>query len=93
MWVIKMNIGFSFQLLHKFFCILDPKDEKKHIVVPGKQQVVRVDNMEDEEKYNQFDNVPFFVDTTRINIVETNISYSNVISCVRTAGEGKLVHV
>jgi hypothetical protein len=35
--------------------------------------------VEDEEKYNQFDEVPFFVDTTRINIVETKISYSNVI--------------
>jgi hypothetical protein len=85
-WVLVSTVA-------QVFCILDPKDEKKHIVVPGKQQVVRVDNMKDEEKYNQFDNVPFFVDTTRINIVETNISYSNVISCVRTDGEGKLVHV
>jgi hypothetical protein len=29
--------------------------------------------MEDEEEYNQFDEVPFFVDTTRINIIETKI--------------------
>jgi hypothetical protein len=28
------------------FYILDSKDEKKHIVVPGKQRVVRVDNVE-----------------------------------------------
>jgi hypothetical protein len=49
--------------------------------------------MEDEEEYNQFDEVPFFVDTTRINIVETNISYSNVISFAHTDGAGKLVHV
>jgi hypothetical protein len=41
------------------FYILDPKDEKKHIIVPGKQRVVRVDNVEDEEEYNQFDEVPF----------------------------------
>jgi hypothetical protein len=34
------------------FYILDPKDEKKHIVLPGKQLVVRVDNVEDEEEYN-----------------------------------------
>jgi hypothetical protein len=53
------------------FYILDPKDEKKHIVVPDKQRVVGVDNVEDEEEYNQFNDVPFFVDTTRINIVET----------------------
>jgi hypothetical protein len=31
------------------FYILDPKDEKKHIVVPEKQRVLRVDNMDDEE--------------------------------------------
>jgi hypothetical protein len=34
-----------------------------------------------------------FVDTRRINIVETKISYSNVILYVCTDGEGKLVHV
>jgi hypothetical protein len=49
--------------------------------------------VEDEEEYNQFDEVPFFVDTTRINIVEKKISYSNMISYARTNGEGKLVHV
>jgi hypothetical protein len=27
--------------------------------------------VEDEEEYNQCDKVPFFVDTRRINIVET----------------------
>jgi hypothetical protein len=31
------------------FYILDPKDEKKYIIVPGKQRVVRVDDVEDEE--------------------------------------------
>jgi hypothetical protein len=61
------------------FYILDLKDKKKDIIVLGKQRVVRVDNMEDEEEYNQFDEVPFFVDTTRINIIETKIPYSNVI--------------
>jgi hypothetical protein len=49
--------------------------------------------MEDEEKYNQFDEVHFFVDTTRISIIETKISYSNLIPYVHTDGEGKLVHV
>jgi hypothetical protein len=75
------------------FYIFDLKDKKKHIVVPRKQRVVRVDNVEDEEEYNQFNDVPFFVDTTRINIVETKIPYSNVIPYTRTDGEEKLVHV
>jgi hypothetical protein len=49
--------------------------------------------VEDEEEYNQCDEVPFFVDTRRINIVETKMSYSNVIPYVCTDGEEKLVHV
>jgi hypothetical protein len=77
----------------RVFYILDPKDEKKHIVVPGKQRVVGVDNVKDEKEYNQFDEVPFFVDTTRINIIETKIYYSNVIPYACIDGEGKLVHV
>jgi hypothetical protein len=75
------------------FYILDPKDEKKQIMFPSKQWVVGVDNVEDEEEYIQFDEVPFFVDTARVNIVETKISYNNVIPYMRTDGEGKLVHV
>jgi hypothetical protein len=49
--------------------------------------------VEDEEEYNQCDDVPFFVDTRRITIIETKIYYSNVIPYVRTNGKGKLVHV
>jgi hypothetical protein len=49
--------------------------------------------VEDEKVFNQFDEVPFFMDTTTINIVETKISHSNVILYTRTDGEGKLVHV
>jgi hypothetical protein len=49
--------------------------------------------VEDEEECNQFEEVPFFVDTIRINIVETKISYSNVIPYPRNDGAGKLVHV
>jgi hypothetical protein len=75
------------------FYILDLKDEKKYIVVLRKQRVVGVDDVEDEEEYNQYDEVPFFMDTRMINIVETKISYSNVIPYVCTDGEEKLVHV
>jgi hypothetical protein len=40
-WVLSSTIA-------QVFYILDPKHEKKHIVLPGKQRVVRVDNVEDE---------------------------------------------
>jgi hypothetical protein len=49
--------------------------------------------VEDEEEYNQCDEISFFVDTRRINIIETKRSYSNVIPYTGTDGEGKLVHV
>jgi hypothetical protein len=85
-WVLVATVA-------QVFYVLDPKDEKKYIIVPGKQRVVGVDDVEDEEEYNQCDRVTFFVDTRRINIVETKISYSKVILYARTDGEEKLVHV
>jgi hypothetical protein len=85
-WIIAVTVA-------QVFYILDPKDEKKYIVVLGKQRVVGVDVVEDEEEYNQCDEVSFFMDTRRINIIEIKISYSNVIPYARTYGEGKLVHV
>jgi hypothetical protein len=85
-WVLAATVA-------QVFYILDPKDEKKYIIVPRKQRVVRVDDVEDEEEYNQCDEVPFYVDIRRINIVETKISYDNMIPYARTDGEGKLVNV
>jgi hypothetical protein len=85
-WVLAATIA-------QVFYILDLKDEKKYIIVLGKQRVVRVDDVEDVEEYNQCDEVPFFVDTRRISIVETKISYSIVISYMHTDGEGKLAHI
>jgi hypothetical protein len=49
--------------------------------------------VEDNEEYNQRDEVSFFVDTRRINIIEIQISYINVIPYAHTDDEGKLVHV
>jgi hypothetical protein len=43
--------------------------------------------VDDEKEYNQLDEVSFFVDTTRINIIEIKISYSNMIPYVCTNGE------
>jgi hypothetical protein len=85
-WVLTSTVA-------QVFYILDPKDEKKYIIVLGKQWVVGVNDVKDEKEYNQCDDVPFFVDTRRINIVETKISYSNDIPYVCTDGEGKHVHV
>uniref|UniRef100_A0A0A9BK36 DUF4216 domain-containing protein n=1 Tax=Arundo donax TaxID=35708 RepID=A0A0A9BK36_ARUDO len=44
-WVLAERIA------HVFY-ITDPVNEKKHIVVPKKQRIVGVENVEDEEEYN-----------------------------------------
>jgi hypothetical protein len=44
-------------IVAQVFFILDPKDKKKYIIVPGKQWVVGIDDVEDEEEYNQCDEV------------------------------------
>jgi hypothetical protein len=85
-WVLAVTV-------EQVFYILDPKSEKKYIIIPRKQRVVGVDDVEDEVEYNQCDEVTFFVDTRRINIIEIKISYSNVIPYACTDGEGKMVHV
>jgi hypothetical protein len=41
-WILVVTIA-------QVFYILVSKDEKKHIVVPRNQWIVRVDNVEDEE--------------------------------------------
>jgi hypothetical protein len=82
-WVIALTVA-------QVFYILDPKDEKNILLFLTNNEL---SELEDGEEYNQFDEVSFFVDTTRINIVETKISYSNVIPYARTIGEGKLVYV
>jgi hypothetical protein len=43
-WVFNATVS-------QVFYILDPKDEKKYIVVPG-TRVIEVDDVEDEEEYN-----------------------------------------
>jgi hypothetical protein len=40
------------ETMAQVFCILDSKDEEKYIVVPRKQRVIKVDDVEDEEEYN-----------------------------------------
>jgi hypothetical protein len=85
-WVLAVTVA-------QVFYILNPKDKKKYIGVPRKQRVIEVDDVEDEEEYNNCDEVPFFVDTRTINIVETKIRYSNMIPYAHTDGEGKLIHI
>ena len=42
------------------FYIEDPKDSRKHIVMHSKRRILGVDNVADEEEYDQFDELPPF---------------------------------
>ena len=42
------------------FYVPDTRNKKRHVVLPGKRRVVGVENIVDEEEYNQFDEVPPF---------------------------------
>ncbi|KAL4573860.1 hypothetical protein LXL04_020680 [Taraxacum kok-saghyz] len=42
------------------FYVEDPKDSRKHIVMHSKRHILGVDNVVDEEEYDQFDELPPF---------------------------------
>ncbi|XP_040379887.1 uncharacterized protein LOC102719111 [Oryza brachyantha] len=73
------------------FYVKDPSDERKTIVVSGKQQIVGIDNIEDPNDYNQFADVPLFTDLPmRIKKVEKTIDEANM-SYVRSDGAAKII--
>jgi hypothetical protein len=54
------------------FYVLDP-ETRKHIVISGKQKIVRVDNVEDnDEDVNQFEEMPLFTNPMNIKHIEKN---------------------
>lgn len=70
----------------------DPTNENKKVVVPGKHRIVGVDNVEDEDEYNQYDQIPFFVHPEKMKLIEARLSYSGEMPYLRTDCEGKLVN-
>jgi hypothetical protein len=72
------------------FYVLEPEHEKRHIT-PRKQRIFGVDDVTDEEEYNHFDDVPFFVDAKNINLLKTRISYSTMLPYSCTDANDKIV--
>jgi hypothetical protein len=64
-WVLADRIA------HVFY-VLDP-ETVKYVVVSGKQKIVRVDNMKDNnEDVNQFEEMPLFSNPMNIKRIEKN---------------------
>jgi hypothetical protein len=51
--------------------VLDTRNKKRLVVLPGKKRVVGVEDVVDEEEYNQFGEVPPFGDWTLPVILES----------------------
>jgi hypothetical protein len=42
------------------FYVTDPADRSRHVVLSGKRRIIGIDNVEDEEAYDHFDEIPPF---------------------------------
>jgi hypothetical protein len=68
------------------FYVLDPKTGK-HIIVFGKQKIVRVDNVEDnDEDVNQFEEMPLFTNPMNINHIVKDFD-KNLLLYMRKGGK------
>lgn len=45
-------------LVHQVFYIVDPKNKKRHVVMPSKRSIMGVDGVASEEDYNRIDVIP-----------------------------------
>jgi hypothetical protein len=72
------------------FYVLDPKT-RKHIVASGKQKIVGVDNVEDnDEDVNQFEAMPLFTNPMNSKHIEKDFD-KNLLLYMRKGGKGKFV--
>ena len=52
----------------------DPAKKIKHVVVPGKQDIIGVEGIDNVEEYNQYDQMNFFIDLAeKMKIIEAGI--------------------
>jgi hypothetical protein len=72
------------------FYVLDPKTGK-YVVISGKQKIVRVKNMKDNDKgVNQFEQMLLFTNPINIKHIEREFD-KNLMPYIRKGGSGKVV--
>ena len=54
----------------QIFFVKDPANKERHVVLQGKRSIVGVENVVDEEEYNQFDELPPFGENIDLNLME-----------------------
>jgi hypothetical protein len=66
-WVLASQVA---QVLY----VADPVKKAKHVVVPGKQNIIEVDGINDVEDYNQYNEMNLFTDLPqKMKIIETSL--------------------
>jgi hypothetical protein len=70
---------------------LPPKKKTKHVVASGKQHIIEVDGMADVRAYNDYAEMPLFIDfNNKISAVERNLP-KDVLPWERKLGKGKII--
>ena len=55
--------------------VADPAKKIKHVVIPGKQDIIGVDDINDVEEYNQYNEMNLFTDLPQeMTIIEAGIT-------------------
>ena len=66
-WVLASQVA---QVLY----VADPAKKAKHVVVPGKQDILGVDGINDVEDYNQYNEMNLFTDLPqKMRIIESSL--------------------
>jgi hypothetical protein len=77
------------RVTHVFY-VPDP-EIGKHGVVSGKQKIIGVENIEDNDEHvNQFEEMPLFINPMNIKRIEKDFD-KNLILYMRKGGKGKFV--
>jgi hypothetical protein len=61
------------------FYVLDTTNKRLKVVIPGKRGIIRVENVIDEEEFDQFDEIPPFI----TSMIKPRISSSNEAAYLR----------
>ena len=70
---------------------LSLKKKTKHVVVSGKQHIIKVDGVDDVEAYNNYDEMPLFTYfPKKISVVEKNLP-KDIFSWEQKCVMGKVV--
>ena len=69
----------------------DPAKKAKYVVVPGKQDIIEVDGINDVEDYNQYNKMNLFTDLPqKMNIIEASLRKDDE-PWARKDGESRIV--